>query len=295
MKIVFRSGCVAALALPLLLAGCSLFPTTRHLPALRPATVNSATPQELVSQIDQRWAGLKTMTATVEIQATEYKTAEGVQTVEDFPSCHANILMRKPKMLRVRGTYFGAVIFDMASDGSNFTVLIPHDNTAFEGPNTVKEKSTNPLLNLRPDFFLDAIAVRGLDPGNEYMVAGDSETIEDTARKHLYIEQEYVLSVMQPKTGPEKIPLRVITFHRDDMLPYDQDVYDSEGNLESQIIYSNYAEFSAGKYPSKVTIKRPQEGFQLVLTVDDVNENMDLSDSQFQVKIPEGTKNQQLK
>jgi outer membrane lipoprotein-sorting protein len=295
MKIVFRSGCVAALALPLLLAGCSLFPTTRHLPALRPATVNSATPQELVSQIDQRWDGLKTMTATVEIQATEYKTAEGVQTVEDFPSCHANILMRKPKMLRVRGTYFGAVIFDMASDGSNFTVLIPHDNTAFEGPNTVKEKSTNPLLNLRPDFFLDAIAVRGLDPGNEYMVAGDSETIEDTARKHLYIEQEYVLSVMQPKTGPEKIPLRVITFHRDDMLPYDQDVYDSEGNLESQIIYSNYAEFSAGKYPSKVTIKRPQEGFQLVLTVDDVNENMDLSDSQFQVKIPEGTKNQQLK
>jgi len=292
---VFRSGCVAALALPLLLAGCSLFPTTRHLPALRPATVNSATPQELVSQIDQRWDGLKTMTATVEIQATEYKTAEGVQTVEDFPSCHANILMRKPKMLRVRGTYFGAVIFDMASDGSNFTVLIPHDNTAFEGPNTVKEKSTNPLLNLRPDFFLDAIAVRGLDPGNEYMVAGDSETIEDTARKHLYIEQEYVLSVMQPKTGPEKIPLRVITFHRDDMLPYDQDVYDSEGNLESQIIYSNYAEFSAGKYPSKVTIKRPQEGFQLVLTVDDVNENMDLSDSQFQVKIPEGTTIKQLK
>ena len=295
MKIVHRSGCVAALALPLLLAGCSLFPTTRHLPALRPATVNSATPQELVSQIDQRWDGLKTMTATVEIQATEYKTAEGVQTVEDFPSCHANILMRKPKMLRVRGTYFGAVIFDMASDGSNFTVLIPHDNTAFEGPNTVKEKSTNPLLNLRPDFFLDAIAVRGLDPGNEYMVAGDSETIEDTARKHLYIEQEYVLSVMQPKTGPEKIPLRVISFHRDDMLPYDQDVYDSEGNLESQIIYSNYAEFSAGKYPSKVTIKRPQEGFQLVLTVDDVNENMDLSDSQFQVKIPEGTTIKQLK
>ena len=60
MKIVHRSGCAAALALPLLLAGCSLFPTTRHLPALRPATVNSATPQELVNQIDQRWDALKT-------------------------------------------------------------------------------------------------------------------------------------------------------------------------------------------------------------------------------------------
>jgi outer membrane lipoprotein-sorting protein len=295
MKIVHLSGCAAALVLPLLLAGCSLFPTTRHLPAPRPATVKSATPQELVNQINQRWDALNTMTATVEIQATEYKTAEGVQTVENFPSCHANILMRKPKMLRVLGKYIGLTIFDMASDGSHFTLLDPHDNTAFEGPNTVKEKSTNPLLNLRPDFFLDAIAVRGLDPGNEYMVERDSETLEDTARKHLYLEQEYVLSVMQPKAGPEKLPLRVITFHRDDMLPYDQDVYDSEGNLESQITYSNYAQFTAGKYPSKITIKRPQEGFQLVLTVDDVNENMELSDSQFQVKIPAGTTVKQLK
>ena len=297
MKIVHRSVCAAALALPLLLAGCSLFPTTRHLPAPRPATVNSATPQELVNEINQTWDALNSLTATVEIQATEYKTAEGVQTVEDFPSCHANILMRKPKMLRVRGTYFGVLAFDMASDGSNFTLLDPHDNTAFEGPNTVKEKSTNPLLNLRPDFFLDAIAVRGLDPGNEYMVENDSETIEDPARKHLYIEQEYTLSVMQPKAGPEKLPLRVITFHRDDMLPYDQDVYDSEGNLESQITYRNYAEFGKVKYPTKVTIKRPQEGFQLVLSVDDVNQNIDpgLSDSQFQVKIPEGTTIRQLK
>src|SRR5208282_5221899 len=118
-----------------------------------------------------------------------------------------------------------------------------------------------------------------------------SETIEDPARKHLYIEQEYTLSVMQPKAGPEKLPLRVITFHRDDMLPYDQDIYDSEGNLETQIRYSNYEQFTAGddpskvtiKFPSKITIKRPQEGIQVVLTVDDVNKNVNLSDSTFQV------------
>ncbi len=183
----------------------------------------------------------------------------------------------------------------MASDGSQFTLVIPHDNMAFEGSTTVKEKSPNPLLNLRPGFFLDAIAVRGLDPGNEFMVAGDSETIEDPTRKHLYIEQEYTMSVMQPKQGPEKLPLRVITFHRDDMLPYDQDVYDSDGNLETQIRYSNYVEFGVVKYPSKITIKRPQEGIQLVLTVDGVQENVPVTDDQFQVKIPAGTTIKQLK
>ena len=293
MKIVHRSGCAAALALPLLLAGCSLFPTTRHLPVPKAATAQSATPQELVNQINQHWEALHTMTAIVEIQATEFKTAEGLE--RDIPAFHAAIIVRKPEMLRVRGTYFGVLAFDMASDGSNFTLLDPHDNTVFEGPNTVQERSVNPFLNLRPRFFLDALAVRGLDPGNEYMVAGESETIEDPARKHLYIEQEYTLSVMQPKQGPEKLPLRVILFHRDDMLPYSQDIYDSEGNLETQVTYSDYAEFSAGKYPSKITIMRPQEGFQLVLTVDDVKENVDVPDDQFQVKIPEGTKIKQLK
>src|SRR5580692_11977843 len=286
MTIVHRSSCAVALALPLLLAGCSLFPTTRHLPVPRTAIVQSATPHELVNQINQRWDALKAMTAKVDIQATEFKTAEGVE--KDEPTIRGIIVMRKPNQLRVVGRDFSFEVFDMASDGSRFTLVIPHDNMAFEGPNTVKEKSPNPLLNLRPDFFLDAIAVRGLDPGNEYMVEGDSETIEDPSRKHLYIEQEYTLSVMQPKEGPEKLPLRVITFHRDDMLPYDQDVYDSDGNLETQVRYSNYVEFGAVKYPSKITIKRPQEGIQLVLTVDDVQENVPVTDDQFQVKIPDG-------
>ncbi len=293
MKILHRSGCAAALALPLLLAGCSLFPTTRHLPVPKSATVQSATPQELVNQLNQSWDALNSMTAKVEILATEFKSAEGVE--RDEPSIRGYIVMGKPNKLRVVGKDFAATIFDMASDGSQFKLLIPLDKTAIEGSNAVKERSPNPLLNLRPQFFLEALAVRGLDPGNEYMVAGDSETIEDTARKHLYIEQEYTLSVMQPKAGPVKLPLRVITFHRDDMLPYDQDIYDSEGNLEEQIRYGTYVQFGAVKFPSKITIKLPQEGIQLVLTVDDVQKNVPVTDDQFEVKIPEGTTIKQLK
>jgi hypothetical protein len=256
--------------------------------------VQTATPQELVGQLNQRWDALNTMTAKVEIQATELKTAQGLE--KDEPTVRGIIIMRKPNKLRVVGTDFAIKIFDTASDGNRFTLVIPPEKLAFEGTSSVKEKDPeHPFYNLRPDFFLDAIAVRGLDSGNEYMVAGDAETIEDPARKHLYIEQEYTLSVMQPKAGPEKLPLRVITFHRDDMLPYDQDVYDSEGNLETQIRYSNYIQFGAVKYPSKITIKRPQEGIQLVLTVDDVQENVPVTDDQFQVKIPEGTTIRQLK
>jgi outer membrane lipoprotein-sorting protein len=79
------------------------------------------------------------------------------------------------------------------------------------------------------------------------------------------------------------------------MLPYDQYVYNSEGELETQIFYTNYTTFSAGKYPSKVTIKRPKEGIQLVLSVERVEENVDLPASQFDVKVPDGATIKTLK
>jgi outer membrane lipoprotein-sorting protein len=283
------------MALPLLLAGCSYFlPTTRHLPVPKaPALVQTVTPEELVKQLNDRWDALNTLTAIVEIYATELNTNAGLE--KDLPSCRGYIEMRKPKMLRVLGKYFGVTIFDLASDGNYFTLLIPSKNTAIEGSNTVTEKSDNALENLRPNFFLDAIAVRGLSPDNEYMVTNDTETVEDAAKKHLYTMPEYVLNIMQPKTGAEKLPLRVITFHRDDLLPSDQTIYDSQGTPETLIDYSNYTDYSAGRYPSKVTIKRPKEGIQIVLEVVRVEKNVDIPLSQFDVKIPEGSKIKNLK
>jgi len=89
-------------------------------------------------------------------------------------------------------------------------------------------------------------------------------------------------------------PLRVIYIHREDLMPYQQDLYDEHNNLETQIIYGRYADFGENKFPSTVTIKRPRDQYQVVLTVEKVTENMPLNDDQFQIKIPEGTKIQNV-
>jgi hypothetical protein len=290
MTISQRIASMAVMTFPLALAGCSLFPTTRHLPVPKaPPTVLTATPSQLVERLNERWDALHTLTATVEIQATETKTSQGVQKA--FPSARGYILLRKPKMLRVLGQYFGVRIFDMASDGDRFTLDIPPKNMAIEGSNTVTEKSANPLENLRPDFFMDAMVVRGLAPDDHYSVTADTDILEDTSRKHLYSVPEYEVSITREKPNShEEIPVRVITIHRSDLLPYAQQLYDADGNLETQISYSNYANFNGNQFPSKVTIRRPKEGIQLVLTVERVEENVKLADDQFQVKIPAGTK-----
>jgi outer membrane lipoprotein-sorting protein len=291
MRVWRLPASTAALTLPLALAGCSLFPTTRKLPVPKaPAVVQTLTPEQLVAQLNQRWDALQTLNAKVQIQASQQNPKEGIEkTAPTFP---AVILLRKPEMLRVYGQVpvLGTEAFDMASDGKNFTVYIPSRKEALKGSNALRKKSPNALENLRPGFFFNAMVVRGLDPDDFYTVTADSETIVDPSKKHLLLKPEYILSIMRQKPNSRReIPVRGIIFDRTTMLPYEQDVYDSDGNLETQILYSNYGNFDGVTYPGTITIKRPIEGTQIILTVLSVHENQTLKDDQFEVKIPPGT------
>jgi len=299
----------AALTLMLMLVpilggvtGCSLFPQIRPLPVPKPpAITRSATPEELVDGLNKRWAALQTLTAKVNMQATVFNTKEreakeGEGSQKDYPTLRGTILMRKPATLRVLGRYIGVVAFDMVSDGEQFTLSIPEKKRVIKGLNKHKSHSVNALENLRPDFFLDALLVRGLGPDDEYMVVADSATIEDKERKHLYSIPEYKLTIMQhTPDSPRLLPLRVVYFHREDLLPYQQDIYDSEGVLETQVFYAGYQEFDGGQYPSSIIIKRPVEQIQIVLEVDDVTENQPLRDDQFVPQTAEGSTVQELK
>jgi hypothetical protein len=295
MRILQRGVAAATMLLPLLITGCSLFPTTRKLPVPKTPTITqTVAPAELVDRLNKRWAAISTLTATVEIQATVIKTKEGSE--KDYPTLHGFILMRKPAMLRVVGQYLGVRFFNMGSDGKNFTLSIPTLSKVIKGPTKLNKRLPgNPLYNLRPDFFFDALLVRGLDPDDEYMVEADTDTVEDAARKHLFLIPEYKLSIMRTKPGSrEQLPLRVVYFRRDNLQPYQQDVYDSEGNLETQVFYDAYKEFDGNTYPSRITLKRPVEEIQIILTVDQVKENQPLGDDQFVVAIPENATVQTL-
>jgi outer membrane lipoprotein-sorting protein len=285
----------AALLFPvLLLSGCVW--TTRKLPVPRaPSIMQTVAPDQLVARLNQRWEALDSLNATVEVQASELKSKEGV--ARDYTSFRGHILMRKPELLRVLGQVpvLGSRMFDMASDGKSFTLYIPSKSLAIEGLNSVEKKSANQLENLRPGFFLDAMVVRGLAPDDLYSVVTDSETVEDAARKHLFTVPEYILSISRRKPGSQQlIPVRVVTFRRDDLMPSQQDIYDSDGNLETQVNYTDYSDFDSVRFPSTITIKRPLEEYQIVLTVESVKENMTLKDDQFQITLPEETKIKKL-
>jgi outer membrane lipoprotein-sorting protein len=226
----------------------------------------------------------------VTIQASQIKPDQGLETTE--PTFPAVILLRKPEMLRVYGRVpvLGTPMFDMASDGKHFTIYIPSRKQALTGSNALEKKSPNALENLRPGFFFDAMVVKGLAPDDFYTVTSDSETIEDPSKKHLLLKPEYILNVLRQKSGShEDTTTREVVFDRTTLLPYEQDVYSSDGKVETQVLYAGYRDFDGVQYPSTITIKRPMEGTELVLTVLSVNRNQTLKDDQFVVTYPPDT------
>lgn len=282
-----------ALLLPVL-TGC--LSHTRKLQAPKPpAMVLSAKATDLVSRVNEQFAAVRTLTATVELQAQVGGARKGAVT--DYTSFRGYILMEKPAKLRVLGLVpvLHTRAFDLASNGEAFKLLIPPRNKAIVGKTRVTKKSKNALENLRPSLFFDSMLIQDISPDDQVFVTGETRVYTDAAKKQLLEEPVYDLAIVRRKESGNELRLsRVIRFGRVDLKPFEQDIYDQDGNIETQTIYGQYQNFGATNFPGTVTIKRPLEEYQITLTIEKLTLNQTLTDSQFEMKIPEGIPIQQL-
>jgi outer membrane lipoprotein-sorting protein len=295
---------------PWLRCGVLLFPVltgclshTRKLQQSRLAgPVMDADAVQLVERINQRYEQINTLNATVDFAASVGGAHQGQQT--DYTSIRGHILFRKPQMLRVLGLVpvLQTRAFDLASDGTTFTLLIPPKNRAIRGANSVTKKGKNPLENLRPEIFVDAMLIRDIPPGRIVSLIHESATTQDPKTRQLIELPEYDLTVLSgatpaplPATVQIANPQRVIRFSRINLMPAELDIYNTSGDLETQVLYSNYQDFGGTLFPATITIYRPLDEFHVTLTVEKLTVNQPLSDDQFQLQIPAGVQVQDLK
>ena len=109
------------------------------------------------------------------------------------------------------------------------------------------------------------------------------------------VRADYDLSVLRRKpNSQELIPERVIHFDRTDLRPYEEDIYDSKGAIQTQAIYGPDQTFGDVQFPGAITIKRPLEEYEIVITFEKLRTNLELNDDQFELKTPAGAKVQEL-
>ncbi len=274
----------------LLLAGLNgcLVHTYRVQQPRMPSLVRSAAADQLVQLVNERSKTMQTMQASVGFQVSVGGARKG--RVTDYTSFSGYIRLRCPEMLRVIGLLpvVRTTAFDLASDGRQFTLVVPHNSTAYVGSNTVSKLSTKPIENLRPNIFFDTLILQAIAPDDLVFKTEETKTHVDPATHQLMADPEYELTVVRHKlNSQEMIPERRIHFDRTTLLPSGVDIYDDKGVIQTIATYGPYANFGDQRYPGAITIRRPVDEYQIVLSVQKLALNQPIADNQFERKVPE--------
>jgi hypothetical protein len=292
-----RTGISLALLLALpVLNGC-LWHTRKVPQATMPAHVESAAPEQLVEAINKQYDAINTLKATVTFTATQGGSLKGSETT--YTSFNGYILLRKPESLRVIGflPVVHTIAFDMASDGQTFKLLIPPKGKVIEGTNAEPATpSANAFENMRPYIFSDSLLIRRIGAEDELLPTTDSPTGINPKTRKLEFQPEYLLTVAQPIRSGSNILIakRVIHVSRIDLRPIEEDIYDQKGQIQTQATYGPPQKFGDQLFPGTITIKRPLDQYQILITFQKVTLNQPLTDDQFQLTIPEGMTVQKL-
>lgn len=283
----FRRSAVLVFLASFPLSGC-LFRTHKVPQDLAPAALKTATKPELVAYINSEAAKIQTMQATVDIDTAVGGAKKG--QVTEYEQIRGYVLARKPAMLRMIGflPFIRSRAFDMVSDGREFKLFIPPKNRFVIGQNNVATPNPQqPLENLRPKVIYDALLLREIGADEKPVLEDGMETVTgDKGRR--YQQPNYVILVIRNQ-GDNWVLSRKIYFSRTDLLPNRQEILDETGTVVTDARYSNYKDYGDLQFPSKIEIKRPEEEYDITLTIVKLDLNQPLSDDKFVLEQPAGT------
>lgn len=276
------------------LMGC-LLRTHEVVRPISTATLEDATKAQLIAGINSTASRMQSLSASVDIDTTVSKQKKGKTNqyqVTDYPEISGYVLMKKPEMLRMKGLVpvVRSTLFDMVSDGKNFALSVPPKNEFIVGANRVGKPSSQAIENLRPQAVMDALLLKEIDLDNEQVVLEQRTEIVKDPKTHKDMEQaDYELIVIRRENNDWYLS-RKIVFNRVDLLPHRQLIYDLEGRVATDAEYENFTNYEGVSFPSIVLINRPIENYSIQLSITKLNLNQPLTDQQFSLNQPPGSK-----
>ena len=255
------------LALAPALTGC-LVHTHSVLKTRPPDVVLNSSIGELLNQVDDRYATFQSMSAlNVDINACTGGRVEGKVKCLDFSGY---IIIAKPDDITIilQTPVLGSVAVAMVSDGKTFKMKIPTKSCLITGSDQLTNSAQKGMYAMRPSAILDSLLIRGFQPGQIVSMTQDSRTIPDPKkRKGLIQEPDYDIEFLSEPKGQVASTLRVLHTSRANLLPYRQDIYNAEGKIATQALYSDYRKFGDINFPTKIEIQRPLDELSLTITL----------------------------
>jgi hypothetical protein len=268
----------------LLLSGCFVrkrvviasVPSPGHPPLI-------ATKEELIRRIHDASDSNESFLMQVTMAASKGGQDHGV--IIDYATIGGQILYRRPDQIRVIGQdpLMNTTIFDMVSKNSVFSLHIPSRNRFLVGDNDAPPASKNQWENMRPGAFLRALVIDPPDP--------DSSLLENDTND---LKAVYILLMIRRDNDQFRL-VRNIYFDRYTLDITRQKTFDLSGNSTSETTYSGWKRYGQASFPTNIDIKRPQENFEVQLSVTSMAMNSpNVTPEKFVLDQPTGTQLQQL-
>jgi hypothetical protein len=277
------------------LLSVAILPTTGCLFHTRPveekystAPLKETSQQGLIDVINRQAAAVHSLKATVDIDTSAGGIKKG--HVTDYKEIRGYVLARQPASLHMIGLMpiVRTTAFDMVSDGQRFQLWIPPKNRFVVGLNQMATPNTDqPMENIRPQNIYEALLIPPINPESEIAVMENGyETLHD-AKGHVVLQEDYELVVIR-KTEQGWELARKIVFGRTDLQPHRQYIYDNEAKVATEAHYADYKDYDGVNFPSRIEIYRPQEEYDIKLSLLKVDMNKPLTDDQFVLQQPAG-------
>lgn len=283
------------------IGGCSGIIKKKENTAILPK-LETADTAELKAQVN-RLASVDSMRAKMDLKFEDNSFA-ALGITEKYRSAPGEIVVQRPSniLLKIQAPVIYSDLVQMTSDGDKFRVAVLEDgaggkfrnfvigsnsadysplqkrvNDLEVGNGDAKEirQNVNAFANIRPQHFTEAILMRPISDENYYV---QSEIFQDevdpNARKKSPMSRilrgYYLLDELKKNEDGSLSILRRFWFDRVGLVSLArQQIFDAEGNLETDIVYGAEAQFTENRnysLPLRIEVTRPKEKYKMSLT-----------------------------
>lgn len=240
-----------------------------------------ATRDDLMDRIARLYSATNSFQATVDMTPSVGSVYKG--RITEYKDVRAFVLFRKPADIRIIGQapVIRTKVFDMVSNGTDFRFYLTQSNLFVEGANDAPPTSKSAIENLRPDAFLSSMLIRPADAKTETVMLEDATDEEDA---------NYILQFVRKDASGGLLLGRNVWFSRLDLTIIRQKVLDDKGYIISDTRYSKWQPYNNVSFPGHIDINRPKDGYGVVMDMVQVDMNKALTNEQFVLAQPEGSK-----
>jgi outer membrane lipoprotein-sorting protein len=250
----------------------------------------SATPAELL-QIVNRLDGIQTLKASnIKAEYTSEKKEGSLIELEKYPKAPGYILLKRPDSLRlvIQNPVVKNKEISLVSEGDEFRVWVHGRRKFYIGKNSSEKLISEDLeedteIPIRAGHIFEAIFPVPIP-------------LDDSDLGYAVIEEEdaqakyYVLTVNSIGSFPRILSLRQFWIERAGLTISRQRIFNDDGQVVSDIHYSDPVQIDKYALPRKINIERSLDGYTLELEIKNWVVNPVFKDDTFSLEPVEGVK-----